>query len=328
MPVVSVLMPFHRVTPHLWPAVQSILGQTLDRLELILVDNGTGAGLAPLEADGRDPRIRLVSLPENAGIAAGRNAAFAQSRGEFIALLDYDDIALPARLAKQVSLLRAEPSLGLVSCLADRIDGQGTVTGREFALLGEREQKVFSNYSMPAPAPSFTGRRELFERFPFRPELDLADDYDFVSRVAEVCAIRAVPETLLHYRHHDRQATQTRVADQCFGASVVRLLTARRRSGRAENFAQLRAALSSWFAAPPPRAVSYAHFARLCLQEKFPLLAVYHARRLLSVQRDPGAIAAALGIASRALRLAPRESGLLARMFFTGPLRTHGLRPA
>ena len=116
MPVVSVIMACHRVTPFLRPAVRSVLAQTERDLELILVDNGTGAGLEPLAQDGADPRVRLVTLGTNRGIAAAHNAAVALAAGEFIALLDHDDLMLPRRLEKQIAALRASPGLGLVNC--------------------------------------------------------------------------------------------------------------------------------------------------------------------------------------------------------------------
>jgi hypothetical protein len=224
-------------------------------------------------------------------------------------------------------MLQANSRLGLVSCLADQIDAQGAVIGREFALLDERSQEVFSNYTMPAPASSYTGRRELFAQFPFRPALDLAEDYDFVSRVAEVSAIRGVPEVLLQYRHHGCQGTRELASEQILRACIVRLMTARRRHRRDEDFAVTLADVGPWLHAAPDKAAIYSRFATWCLRDGFASLAVYHARKLLSVQRDAAAMKTAFGVYAAALRMAPREAVLLSRLFFTGPLRTHGLHP-
>ena len=114
MPQVSVLMVFHRVTPFFEPAVRSVLEQTFDDLELVLVDNGTGLPVKALGELGADPRVHWVRLPCNEGIPSGHNAGVAAARGEFIALQDYDDIALPHRLERQVATLRADPGIGLV----------------------------------------------------------------------------------------------------------------------------------------------------------------------------------------------------------------------
>ena len=328
MPAVSVIMVFHRVSPFLSAGVQSVLDQTFRDLELVLVDNGTATGLTLLGELGRDPRIRLVSRPENEGIACGYNQAVAHARGEFIASIDYDDVALPQRIERQIEVLRAHPRLGLVSTLAERIDERGVVTGPEFALVSERDQYVFSAYTAPAMMPSYTGRREVFERFPYRTALSNACDYDFVSRAAEVWPICGVPEVLMHYRHHAGQTTNERAKAQILAACAIRLLTARRRAGREEDLAGMVAELGSWLGQPPPPAEAYARFAGWSLREGFASLAVYHARKLLSVRRDPAALWTAGRVLQAALRMEPRAAGLLSRLFFTGPLRAHGLRPA
>lgn len=308
------------------PAVRSLLAQTLADWELMLVDNGTGLGVQSLGEDGRDPRIRLVSLPANAGISGGRNAGLARSRGEFIALLDYDDIALPTRFERQVAALRADSRLGLVSSLAAQIDDSGTVTGRQFALLDEPAQRTFSNYTMPAPTSSYTGRRELFERFPFRPVLDLAEDFDFLTRVMEVALVRGVPERLIHYRHHGAQATNLQSAPQIFRACIVRLITARRRAGRSEEFDALIGRLEGWLAEAPAAAEAYEFFAGQCHREGFGPLTAYHARKMVAARRDLPTAARAVRQLAGALTLPGAAVSL--RLFFTGPLRTHGLIPA
>jgi glycosyltransferase involved in cell wall biosynthesis len=327
MPLVSVIMPFHRVTPHLRPAVDSVLAQTLADHELLLVDNGTGAGLSALGEAGRDPRVRLIALPENQGAGVARNAAFAQARGEFVAFLDYDDLARPARLEKQVALLRAQPRVGLVASRVEAIDAAGAVVGPEFALFDGRDQYEFSQYTMPAPISAYTVRREIGERFPFRPGMELAEDYDFLSRAAETWELAAVPEVLLAYRSYAGQTTRERQPAQVLAASLVRLLTARRRSGRAEDWPALRAEFQTWLQTPSPPAVTYAAFARRCLAEQFFRLAVYHARKLVSVRRQPVALLRASRLFAAAWRAAPADRRFLAVLFFGGPLRAHGIKP-
>jgi glycosyltransferase involved in cell wall biosynthesis len=328
MPAVSVLMVFHRVTPFLVPAVRSVLTQTFRDLELVLVDDGTGLGVEPLGEWGRDPRIQLVTRPTNGGIAKGHVAALAHARGDYFALLDSDDIALPDRIERQVAVLRAEPRLGLVSTRVEAIDERGQVTGPEFCLLGEQEQKIYTAYTAAGVTSSYAGRREVFLRFPYRLEFDCATDYDFFSRAAEVCPIRGIPEILTQYRRHPEQVTQQRASEQIAAACLIRLLTARRRHGRPEDLAGLVAEHGGWLRDPPTPAEAYARFARLALREGFAPLAVYHARKLLSVRRDIASCVRAARALAGALRIAPGDAALLLRLFFTGPLRAHRLKPA
>lgn len=327
MPQVTVCMAFHRVTPYLRPAVRSILDQTLDDLELILVDNGTGAGLAALGDEGRDPRLRLISHPTNEGVAGANNAARAQARGEFIALMDADDLALPLRLERQVAVLRSEPRLGLLTTHALAVDQTGEIIRSQFTLCSEREQRIFSAYSMPATNPTVLGRRAVFERFPFRSEFLVSSDYDFFSRVVEAYPCRALPEALLHYRLHEGQATTEQQPLMVLNACIIRLLTARRRAGRPENLEGLIRAWDPRKGEAPPARESYARFARLALIEGFPLLTVFFARRIVATRRSPRGFALAARLTLEALARAPTQRGMLLRMFATGPLRTHGLKP-
>lgn len=325
MPVVSALMVFHRDTPYLRPAIASLLGQTLRDLELVLVDNGTGLAPAALGELGRDPRLRWVRLPHNAGIAAGHNAGVAAASGEFIALLDYDDLALPRRLERQVAALRAAPRLGLVSSLAERIDAQGVVTGREFALVDPAAQHAYSQYAAPAVMPGYTGRRAVFAQLAYRAEFPLTADFDFLTRAAEHWALAAVPEVLVRYRWHAAQTTQQQAAAIEDGRGVVRLLTARRRAGRPEDLPSL----LTGDAAVRSGAEACRRHARRCLAEGFAVLAAYHARRSFVLERRAASLARATALAARALAAAPAGArGPVARMFLTGPVRALGLRPA
>jgi glycosyltransferase involved in cell wall biosynthesis len=328
MPLVSIIVVFHRVSTYLGQGLRSLFAQTFRDIEIILVDNGTGTGTGTLAEFGNDPRLRLVSLPRNQGCAAGYRAGLSQARGQFIGLQGYDDLSLPRRVEAQVARLQREPRLGVVLSRAWVIDDGGVLVGREFALVNERECRIFTNYSNPGPASSFLGREEVFARFAFRSEFDTAEDFDFLSRVVDVWPICGINEDLLHYRRHSAQVTQERQAEQVLRACLIRLLAARRRSGRAEDFAAAWATLGSWVNAPPSLPVIYARFANWCLEEKFPLLAVYHARKLLAVRRDVPTMAAALRVYRDAVRIAPGEAVVLTRMFLTGPLRTHRLNSA
>lgn len=327
MPLVSVIMPFHRVTPFLRPAIRSILDQTLRDFELLLVDDGSGAGRDALGAEGDDPRIRLLSQPRNLGIAAAHNRARAEARGEFIANMDSDDLALPTRLERQVAALRAEPELQLLGTHALAVDGAGAVLGPQFTLATETELRVFSAYSLPLTNPTLMGRRELFARFPMRPEFAISSDYDFFARAIEAGRVGCLPEVLLHYRRHAGQVTSAEQPSMVLHASLIRLVTARRRAGRPENLDELRAALGGWTTEPPAPAETYARFAQLALREGFSMLAVFLARRHFGASRRPAALARAVRVLVAAWRQSPRSAVTLGRMFATGPLRTHGLRP-
>lgn len=326
MPVVSVLMVTHRVTPYLRPAVASVLGQTLADFELLLVDNGAQLGPDDLGPAATDPRLRLIRLPANLGFPAAVNAAIPEVRSDFVALLDHDDVARPHRLERQVAALREDPTLGLVCSGADTIDANGAVIGRQFLLPDSREQLIFSAYSNPGPAPSYAGRREVFRRFRYREWFTVASDYDFLSRALESVPARGLREVLMQYRWHPAQATQQQHTAQVLKAGVVRLLTARRRSGRDEAFDSTVERAARWGEERLTQAEIYRRMAGWYLGDGFPLLAVFAARR--AVRQQPCHLAWAMRVLLVALRRSPGERGLQLHLFLRGPLRAHRLHPA
>jgi GT2 family glycosyltransferase len=324
MPVVSVLMVFHRDTPFLRPAIASVLAQTFRDFELLLVDNGTGLTAADLGPAGADERLRWVRLEKNLGIAAGHNAGVAAARGEFIALLDYDDLALPARLEKQVAALRADPGLGLVSSRAQRIDAADRVTGPVFTLADPAGHRAYARYAAPIITPAVAGRREVFVAVPYRAEFPFAADLDFQARASEHWRFAVLPEVLLHYRWYADQTTQQKLGMIERSRAVICLTSARRRAGRPENLA---AALAETETLDP--AAGSRRLAGLCVNEGFFEEAAFLARRSLALERSPWAAFAAMRLAARAwCRAAPAERGGVSRMFFQGPVRALGLTPA
>ena len=107
-PLVSVCMPVYNATRYLAEAVESILGQTFRDFEFLITDDGsTDRSLAILKRyAAQDARIRLWSRP-NAGYVVRLNEMLHQARGDLIARMDADDVALPERFARQVEFLRS-----------------------------------------------------------------------------------------------------------------------------------------------------------------------------------------------------------------------------
>ena len=127
VPSVSVLMTAYNGDPrYLRAAVESILAQSLADFELVVIDDGSTDGtLAVLhEFERRDSRVRLFERP-HLGYVRQLNFGLRQCRGEFVARMDADDVALPERLEKQVDLLRREPLVAVVGGGYELVDGAG-----------------------------------------------------------------------------------------------------------------------------------------------------------------------------------------------------------
>lgn len=324
-PAVSVVMVFHRLNPFMAESINSVINQTFRDWELILVDNGTGLGPEALGAGVRDPRVRFVRLACNEGIPGGHNAGVAAARGGFIALQDYDDVAQPRRLELQAAALRADADVGLVSALAEQIDeANRPLPGYVFCLPAAAQHWAYALYAPPVITPVAMARREVLQALPYRAEFPFAADIDLQSRVVERWKMMVLPEVLLRYRCYAAQTTQQRSASIEQSRAVIQLITARRRAGRPEELASAIRAAEAGTAAECWRRTS-----ALCCAEGFAALAAYQARRSLVLERTIKSTVTAVRLLMAARRGHSRDEQRQAtRMFFRGPVRALGLRPA
>jgi hypothetical protein len=118
-PAVSAIIVVRNGIPYIGEAIASVLGQTFEDWELLIVDDGSTDATPAVAQRFRDDdptRIRLLAHPggQNLGIAASRNLGIAAARGRYVAFLDADDVWLPEKLAVQVAILEQDPTLGMV----------------------------------------------------------------------------------------------------------------------------------------------------------------------------------------------------------------------
>src|SRR5688572_2235335 len=109
MPNVSVIIPTHNRAESVFNAVTSVIKQTLEDIEIIVVDDASNDNTAEALARLRDKRIRFIRHEMNKGGAAARNTGILNCKSDYIAFLDDDDEWLPEKLAKQMAVLLASP---------------------------------------------------------------------------------------------------------------------------------------------------------------------------------------------------------------------------
>jgi glycosyltransferase involved in cell wall biosynthesis len=143
-PRVSIIVPAYNAAAYLPYAIDSVLAQTYQDWEIVIVDDGstdnTRAVVDAYRSRLRD-RLQYIFQP-NRGVSAARNHGIRAARGEFIALLDADDVWLPQRLELGVNALDADPAVGLVHSRVARIDTKGSVTGAPDLHLGHFSQEL------------------------------------------------------------------------------------------------------------------------------------------------------------------------------------------
>lgn len=200
-PLVSVIMPTFNDRDAIEEAIQSILDQTLDSWELIVVDDKSTDGTADfVESRFRDPRIRLIRMERNSGSGTCRNRAIEVSRGEFIAVMDADDVSLPERLRLQAGRLQEVPDLGVVSA---QVLEFGTWGGPILGSWPTDSSEIAARQSankMPVPHPAAMFRRSVLT---WAGGYDIscrrAQDYSLFLNLSEV-RLETLDEPLVCYR--------------------------------------------------------------------------------------------------------------------------------
>lgn len=204
-PLVTVLMPVYNAGTYLRLAVLSIVAQTFDDWELLIIDDASTDNAIEGIADIVDPRIRLVRNERNLGLAASLNLGIDLARGEYLARMDQDDVAYPERLAVQVHSLQSNPSLDLVAvrCLAINSDNQ---------LLGVLPFAITHQEICSAPwrgfymaHPAWMGKVHWFRQHRYAtPGPYFCEDQELILRTYRTSQFYTVPEILLAYRLRDR----------------------------------------------------------------------------------------------------------------------------
>ena len=206
-PLISILTPVFN-TPVAWleTAVDSVLAQVYENWELVLIDDAstdeaTVAALARLTS--RDPRIRLTRLDQNGGISVASNQGLSVASGEWIGLLDHDDLLEPDALFRNVVLLQTHPDADLIYSDEDKL----TEHGFDAPLFKpDWSPDFFLSYNYICHF-TILRRARVDEVGGFRSEFDGAQDYDLFLRIVEKTQrIHHLPRILYHWR---RSATST-----------------------------------------------------------------------------------------------------------------------
>jgi glycosyltransferase involved in cell wall biosynthesis len=198
---VSVIIPAYNAEAFVADTVNSVLNQTYQDLEIIVVDDGSKDGtLAALEPFGN--RVR-VHQQKNGGVARARNTGVSLAKGSWIAFLDADDLWLPEKLERQMAITSAPMSytdrlnIGARGPLPEVQSDITPMHAGDVFLPLLREGNFITNTSVVI-------RRELFEKLGgFYTGLNGTEDWDLWIRVAERNEIGFVPEPLVKYRFHN-----------------------------------------------------------------------------------------------------------------------------
>jgi glycosyltransferase involved in cell wall biosynthesis len=203
-PLVTVAMPIFNAGQYLRAAVLSIVRQTYQDWELLLIDDGSTDQALESIRDICDSRIHIQQDGRNKGLAARLNEAIDMARGRYFARMDQDDVSYPERFAKQVAMLERDPQLDLLGVRAVTISMDDRSVGN-LPFMQTHEQICARPWlGFYLPHPTWMGRIEWFRRHRYAsPAPYLCEDQELLLRSHADSRFAILPEVLFAYRVRD-----------------------------------------------------------------------------------------------------------------------------
>ena len=209
-PKVSVLMSAYNCAEYLGEAIESILNQTFNDYEFIIINNASPDNCIDIirHYAKLDTRIRVINNVKNINFGAVQQQLFEEAKGEYLAFAHGDDIYKPERLAKQVEYLDNHPNIGLLS------SNYYAFGKMEHDIIRSSSDHDIKSYLLSGTAMLMSStvlRRSLVDIHGLRmmPNLHAAADFQFFVDAADITGLAIHPDILSGWRTHDKQGTIT-----------------------------------------------------------------------------------------------------------------------
>ncbi len=211
MPTVSIILTCYNHIKYIEPCLEGVRAQTFRDFEIIAIDDGSKDGTREWLAEQKD--IRCIFNENNLGTYATLNVGLREAKGDYIAVLNDDDLWEPEKLAKQLELLESNPKVGLVHTGGYFIDGEGNRTegnplGFRFPTFETGDILLGLVYENKIIASAALARRECFEKVgTFNEAYFGSGDWEMWFRIAEAYEVGFVDAPLTMYRVHGANAS-------------------------------------------------------------------------------------------------------------------------
>lgn len=224
-PLVSVIMPVYNRQLYVNYAIESILAQSFQDFELIIIDDGSTDNTIDIIKQYNDPRIKLIRNDGNFGVAITRNIGYRCSKGEYITVSDSDDINHKDRLLKQVTFLEENSSIDVVGFYYQEIyldNRKGKIV--KFANTNEEIRSTWLFNPGNVGIPMFRKKiiesnNSLYHDVSYK----AAIDYQWYTSLNNNIQIGCIPEVLYYYRRHEMQISTKGHDIQQYFADKIRL---------------------------------------------------------------------------------------------------------
>lgn len=224
-PLVSIVMPVYNSQYYLRESIESILNQNYTNFEFIIVNDYSTDKSKDiiLEYKKRDSRIVFLNNLSNNGNYYSRNIGNKIAKGEFIAIMDSDDIAMYERIAIQVEIMKREREISAIGCDFYAFSDERTLE------LYRREKNFQKNQILllknnVALHSSLMIRHSDFRKINYYDEsFHFSSDYDMLCKLSTIGQIVGIDDILMKYRIHENQISSKNNQRQSYFADIIRL---------------------------------------------------------------------------------------------------------
>ena len=210
---VSILLPLYNSEKFIVEAIDSVLCQTFQDFELLVIDDKSTDCSAEIVYKYTDKRIKLHRR-DHFGLIDSLNYGISQAKGELIARFDSDDICLPDRLVRQVDFLNDHSEVGVLSGGAYLIDSKGRQSKKAVKMPQLHDEIVLSleNFSNPIMHPTVMVRRDLLiSHGGYRKDFSVAEDYELWLRmIRNGVRYECLPDPVIKLRRFDGNVSSTK----------------------------------------------------------------------------------------------------------------------
>jgi glycosyltransferase involved in cell wall biosynthesis len=221
-PLVSVVMPLYNSHLYVGAAIESILGQTYENFEFIIIDDGSTDGSSAIVSRyaEKDRRITVYDQ-ENRGVIDALNRGCRLAQGKYIARMDSDDISNKARLSKQVVFLEDNPDFCVCGTWIKTTGGISRVWQMPTDPEVLKANLLFGSV-LAHPSVMMRRRTMVDNDIFYRHGYDTAEDFDLWIRLSHLQKLGVIPEILLTYRVHPNQVTKRRKEEKDYSGRKLR----------------------------------------------------------------------------------------------------------
>lgn len=216
-PLVTVFIPIYNSESYIAESLKSIIHQSYKNIEILLVDDGSTDRSVEIINQFKDDRIRLIQNEENMGIPYTRNVGLKEAKGDYIAIMDSDDIADPARIEKQIDFLEENHDIDAVGSYYIQFGGRRKKKVKSKFITPDELRTMLLFYN-PIANPSVTMRKKTLDKHNLTYNLNyfVAQDYELWTRLIRVGKVCIIPEYLLYYRFGHENISKKSTRDKLY----------------------------------------------------------------------------------------------------------------